>query len=100
MVAIVLGPCLAPSSCASDLHRQLVLLSSALPRALPREQVPPGVICPDRRWDALDPRLTRSLPDASAGDCGLGPPRLFFRQPSTLIFMAPAQAGYGDKWPS
>ena len=25
---------------------------------------------------------------------------LFFPQPSTLIFMAPAQAGYGDKWPS
>src|SRR5262245_426112 len=25
---------------------------------------------------------------------------LFFRQPSLLIFMLPAQAGYGDKWPS
>jgi hypothetical protein len=27
-------------------------------------------------------------------------PSLFFRQPSTLIFTVPAQAGYGDKWPS
>jgi len=27
-------------------------------------------------------------------------PSLFFPQASTLIFIAPAQAGYGDKWPS
>jgi len=25
---------------------------------------------------------------------------VFFRQPSGLIFSLPAQAGYGDKWPS
>jgi len=25
---------------------------------------------------------------------------LFFRQPSGLILKVPAQAGYGDKWPS
>jgi hypothetical protein len=25
---------------------------------------------------------------------------LFFRQPFSLIFRVPAQAGYGDKWPS
>jgi hypothetical protein len=25
---------------------------------------------------------------------------LFFPQPFALIFLLPAQAGYGDKWPS